>query len=97
MRHIAVYIRVSTAALDQRSQLPDLKRWVEAYADGQPVQWYQDKASGKTMDRPGWRKLTEAMRAGSLSVGGWIAWDAPPVGCVSYSMICRPKRCDWSV
>ncbi len=67
MRQIAVYVRVSTAAQDQRSQLPDLKRWVEAYADGQPGQWYQDKASGRSMDRPGWHKLTEAMRAGSLS------------------------------
>ncbi len=67
MRHIAIYVRVSTAAQDQRSQLPDLRRWVAAYADGQPVKWYQDKASGKSMDRPGWHKLTEAMRAGSVS------------------------------
>ena len=67
MRHIAIYVRVSTATQDQRSQLPDLRRWVAAYADGQPVKWYQDKASGKSMDRPGWRKLTEAMRAGSVS------------------------------
>ena len=67
MRHIAVYVRVSSKAQDQRSQLPDLKRWVEAYADGQPVRWYQDKASGKSMDRPGWRKLADAMRAGRVS------------------------------
>ena len=67
MRHIAVYCRVSSKAQDQRSQLPDLKRWVEAYADGQPVQWYRDLASGRTMDRPGWHKLSEAMRAGRVS------------------------------
>ncbi len=67
MRHIAIYVRVSTAGQDQRSQMPDLRRWVAAYADGQPVKWYQDKASGKSMDRPGWRKLTDAMRAGSVS------------------------------
>ncbi len=58
---------MSSKAQDQRSQLPDLRRWVEAYADGQPVRWYQDKASGKSMDRPGWRKLAEAMRAGHVS------------------------------
>ena len=67
MRHIAVYVRVSSKAQDQRSQLPDLRRWVEAYADGQSVKWYQDKASGKSMDRPGWRKLAEAMQAGRVS------------------------------
>ena len=67
MRHIAVYVRVSSKAQDQRSQLPDLNRWVSAYADGQPVKWYQDKASGRSMDRPGWRKLAEAMRAGHVS------------------------------
>ena len=66
MKHIAVYVRVSSKAQDQRSQLPDLKRWVEAYADGQSVKWYQDKASGKSMDRPGWRKLAEAMRTGRV-------------------------------
>ena len=71
MRHIAIYVRVSTAAQDQRSQLPDLRRWVAAYADGQVVKWYQDKASGKSMERPGWRKLTEAMRAGSVSRVVW--------------------------
>ena len=53
MQHIAVYIRVSTRKQDTRSQEPDLKRWAEAYADGAPVKWYRDKASGRTMDRPG--------------------------------------------
>ena len=46
---------------------PTLKRWVAAYADGQPVKWYRDQASGRTMDRPGWRKLAEALRAGRVS------------------------------
>ena len=53
-RHIAVYVRVSTNHQDTRSQEPDLKRWVDAYSDGSQVDWYRDKASGKTMDRPGW-------------------------------------------
>ena len=66
-KHIAIYTRVSTRAQDQRSQLPDLDRWKQAYADGTPVIWYRDKASGKTMDRPGWRKLEAAMRASQVS------------------------------
>lgn len=66
-RHIAVYVRVSSRNQDQRSQLPDLERWIEAYADDTPVVWYRDKASGKTMDRPGWRKLEAAINAGMVS------------------------------
>src|SRR5688500_1567379 len=48
---IAIYIRVSTKRQDQRSQIADLERWAKAYADGQEVRWYKDKASGKNMDR----------------------------------------------
>lgn len=40
----------------EASQEPDLKRWAEAFAD-LPVKWYHDKATGKTMDRPGWKRL----------------------------------------
>lgn len=53
MRHIAIYVRVSSKAQDLRSQLPDLERWAKAYADGESVVWYRDKASGKSMNRPG--------------------------------------------
>jgi DNA invertase Pin-like site-specific DNA recombinase len=66
-RFIAIYLRVSTRQQDTRSQEPDLKRWVEAYADGVPVKWYQDKFTGKTMDRPGWRRLEADMIAGNVS------------------------------
>lgn len=63
---IAVYVRVSTKRQDMRSQLPDLKRWAEAFADG-PVTWYHDKATGKTMDRPGWKRLETDMSAGKVT------------------------------
>ncbi len=66
MQHIAIYIRVSTRKQDTRSQEPDLKRWGEAYADGTPVKWYRDKATGKTMDRPGWNRLEAAIDAGRV-------------------------------
>jgi DNA invertase Pin-like site-specific DNA recombinase len=33
-RHIAIYLRVSTRRQDTRSQVPDLERWSDAYADG---------------------------------------------------------------
>ena len=66
-KHIGIYIRVSSKAQDQRSQIPDLERWAQAYADGKSVVWYKDKASGKTMDRPGWRRLEAAVNTGRVS------------------------------
>jgi DNA invertase Pin-like site-specific DNA recombinase len=62
MKHTAIYVRVSSKAQDHASQLPDLERWVAAH-DG-AVQWYRDKFTGKTMDRPGMEKLLTDLRAG---------------------------------
>jgi len=64
-KQTAIYLRVSTAGQDHASQLPDLERWAEG-AEGE-VRWYRDKASGKSMDRPAWNKLDEALNAGKLS------------------------------
>lgn len=64
-KHVAIYVRVSSAAQDTKSQEPDLKRWGDAQE--QPVKWYRDKATGKTMDRPGWAKLEAAIRQGKVS------------------------------
>lgn len=66
MRHVAVYVRVSKKrGQDVRSQLPDLERW--AAAQDQPVRWYRDKFTGKTMDRPGWKQLEADIQAGKVS------------------------------
>jgi DNA invertase Pin-like site-specific DNA recombinase len=64
-KHIAIYVRVSSKAQDHRSQLPDLERWADA--QDERIKWYMDKASGKTMNRPGWNKLEDAMRTGKVS------------------------------
>ena len=61
----AIYLRVSGPAQDLRSQLPDLKRWADA--SGRGVKWFRDKASGKSMDRPGWKKLETAIGAGQVA------------------------------
>ena len=39
----------------------------EAFADGQQVKWYRDKATGKNMDRPGWKRLEADIDAGKVS------------------------------
>lgn len=64
-KHIAIYIRVSSKAQDTRSQEPDLDRWANAQ-DGE-IKTYIDKASGKSMDRPQWNKLEQAIRSGHVS------------------------------
>ena len=65
-QHIAIYMRVSSDRQDLRSQQPDLTRWVHAYATDAKVEWYSDKASGKSMDRPGWRRLETDIWAGKV-------------------------------
>lgn len=64
-QHIAVYVRVSSKAQDQRSQIKDLEKW-ESTQDGEII-WYRDKFTGKTMDRPAWNKLVAAMESGKVS------------------------------
>src|SRR6478736_10464348 len=65
MRHVALYVRVSSKQQDTASQKPDLQKW--ASAQRQSVKWYSDKFTGKTMDRPAWNRLTEDMQAGKVS------------------------------
>jgi len=67
MKHIAVYVRVSTKKQETESQEPDLNRWIATQPAGTPVLWYHDKFTGKTMDRPGFNKLVAAIGAGEVS------------------------------
>jgi DNA invertase Pin-like site-specific DNA recombinase len=64
-KHIAIYLRVSSKRQDLASQLPDLERW--AAAQGEAVQWYRDKFTGKSMERPGWLKLQAAIDRGDVT------------------------------
>ena len=66
-KFFAVYVRVSTKRQDLASQLPDLERWVAAYAEGQPVKWFKDTYTGKTMERPQWKALEADIAAGLVS------------------------------
>jgi len=63
-KHTAIYVRVSSKAQDHASQMPDLERWVAAQEGA--VQWYRDKFTGKTMDRPGMEKLLADLRMGKV-------------------------------
>jgi DNA invertase Pin-like site-specific DNA recombinase len=58
-RFTAIYVRVSTSQQSTRSQIPDLKRWAQSQDGIGPVKWFEDKATGRTMDRPAWNRLQE--------------------------------------
>lgn len=63
-KHTAIYLRVSSRQQDHASQMPDLERWSAAH--GGPVEWFKDKFTGKTMDRPGMDRLMADLRAGKV-------------------------------
>ena len=64
IQHAAIYSRVSSKRQDTRSQEPDLRNWV--MSQNEPVEWYGDKFTGRTMDRPGWQKLWRAVEEGRV-------------------------------
>jgi len=78
MKHVAIYLRVSSRKQDTRSQEPDLKRWGEANQNGMPIRWYRDRASGKSMDRPGWNRLEAEIDAGR--VHSLVCWRLDRLG-----------------
>ena len=72
----AIYLRVSSKQQDQRSQEPDLKRWLLSH-EGDAA-WYRDQFTGKTMSRPGMDKLLGDVRAGK--VGTIVVWRLDRLG-----------------
>ena len=65
--NIAVYIRVSTHSQKTASQRADIRRWLTAHGhDPDSVQWFEDKDTGATMQRPGLIALKEAIFAGRV-------------------------------
>jgi DNA invertase Pin-like site-specific DNA recombinase len=63
-KYTAIYLRVSSKQQEHASQMPDLERWATTHDGG--VEWYRDKFSGKTMDRPGMDHLLDDLRAGKV-------------------------------
>ena len=58
----AVYVRVSSKAQTTKSQIPDLKRYVESHSDELgTVKILIEKHTGTTMNRPKWNKLEKAI------------------------------------
>jgi DNA invertase Pin-like site-specific DNA recombinase len=64
-KHVAIYLRVSSKSQDTASQESELKLWAEAQT--QPVRFYRDAFTGKSMDRPGFARLERESAAGNVS------------------------------
>jgi DNA invertase Pin-like site-specific DNA recombinase len=73
---VGMYLRVSTRKQDERSQEPDLKRWV-AGQDSEVI-WYRDAFTGTTMTRPAMDRLLADVRSGK--VGTVVVWRLDRLG-----------------
>jgi len=68
MRHIAVYLRVSSRSQD--TVKADLENWAKSQT--YPVVVYRDSFTGKTMARPGFARLERKIAAGNVySLAVW--------------------------
>ena len=77
MSSTAVYIRVSSKRQDTACQEPDVRRYLAANGlEGALV--YRDKFTGRTMERPGWKKLHAAIRDGGVKT--IIVWRLDRLG-----------------
>src|ERR1700735_2728942 len=72
----AIYLRVSSKQQDQRSQEPDLKRWLLSH-EGDAA-WYRDQFTGQTMSRHARDKLIGDVRAGKI--GTIVVWRLDRLG-----------------
>lgn len=94
---IGVYVWVSSKRQETRSQEPDLQAWAKAQRE--PVKWYRDKATGRSMDRPGFQAMYEAARLGQ--VNKFVVWRLDRLGrtagsystCFTSSGKRRPASC----
>lgn len=62
---IAVYIRVSTKEQNLDSQRAEISAWL-ARSGLSEAQWYEDKETGKTLARPAFQRLQQAIHAGKV-------------------------------
>lgn len=63
----AIYRRVSTAQQSLESQTPELAAWAKANRNGKDsIQWFEDSFTGKSMNRPGFKKLEQDLLAGRV-------------------------------
>ena len=63
----AIYRRVSTAQQSLESQTPELEAWADANGNGNGgVRWFEDSFTGRSMNRPGFKKMEKDLLAGRV-------------------------------
>lgn len=64
---IAAYIRVSSTDQDPKSQRAAIIEWAEHEGiNPKQLKWFEDKVTGKTLRRPAYIKLSQAVVAGEV-------------------------------
>ena len=64
---IACYCRVSSARQKTDSQKPEIRRWLQGNGiDPSTVEWFGDKESGRTLNRPAFDRRQKAVFAGRV-------------------------------
>ena len=64
---IAAYCRVSTVRQKADSQINEIKKWLEANGyDEDKVEWFIDKETGKTLQRPEFQRLQREIFSGRI-------------------------------
>src|SRR5580704_685848 len=90
MSKVAVYARVSTVGQNLDGQRAEIQRWL----DGNGItdaEWFIDKASGTTLNRPAFQRLQKAVFSGGVKT----------VVCYKLDRLSRSLRegievlCDW--
>lgn len=62
---VAVYVRVSTIGQNVEGQRREIQRWLEGNGITE-AEWFIDKASGATMDRPAFERLQAGIFTGEV-------------------------------
>ena len=67
MPKIACYCRVSSRSQKSDSQRSEIQRWLKGNGfKKSQVEWFEDKVSGKSMKRPAFDQLQEAIFNGEV-------------------------------
>lgn len=65
---VAVYVRVSSRSQRTDSQRLELERWIAANGiDADQIMWYEDKETGRTLDRGDFRRMQQDIFDGRVS------------------------------
>lgn len=75
-KYTAIYVRVSSEGQSTKSQKPDLELWSKSQEG--PTRWFEDKFTGRSMDRPGWAKIEKDIEGGKIK--GVAVWRIDRLG-----------------